>query len=86
MTLNKKNRVALQTIFERPTRADIKWSRIENLFRALGGIVQQRSGSRVFLSVNGLLAVSHKPHPEPETGKADVEDVRRLLRNAGVTP
>lgn len=74
----------LQAIFERPTRADLPWRDIEGLFAALGAVIISGPGSRVNISLGDRVAVFHRPHPRPDTGKATIADVRRLLREVGI--
>jgi hypothetical protein len=76
----------LRAIFSHPTRGNIKWLDIIALLNSLGATVSQREGSRVAVLLNGRVAVFHRPHPRPETGKATVKDVRTFLENAGVYP
>ena len=84
--MNKKQQATLSAVFEKPTRADIRWSRVESPIKALGGEISERALSRVALELNGVIAVFHRPHPGPEAQKGAVEAVRQLLRNAGVEP
>jgi hypothetical protein len=84
--MNNKHRTTLEAIFARPTRADIRWSDIENLVLANGGTVQERAGSRVALTLNGVRSVFHRPHPRPTAKKGAVDAMRMFLRNAGVKP
>jgi hypothetical protein len=84
--MNKAQQATLNALFARPTRADIRWSSIEALIRALGGEVMERAGSRVAARLNGVTAVFHRPHPRPETKKGAVDAVRQFLANAGVKP
>jgi hypothetical protein len=84
--MNKAQQATLKAIFERPTRANIRWSAIESLIRGLGGDVNEREGSRVAARLNGITAVFHRPHPRPETKKGAVDAVRQFLYNAGVRP
>jgi hypothetical protein len=84
--MNKSNLRTLAAIYDKPTGADIRWSDIERLVVALGGTVEERAGSRVWIELNGVGAVFHRPHPKPETKKGAVEAVRQLLGNAGITP
>ncbi len=86
LTMNKAQQATLNALFDRPTRADIRWSAIESLMRALGGEVTERAGSRVAARLNGVTAVFHRPHPRPETKKGAVDAVRQFLINAGVKP
>ena len=60
--MNKAQQATLKAIFFRPTKADIRWSVIESLIRALGGEVLERAGSRVAVKLNGVTAVFHRPH------------------------
>jgi hypothetical protein len=84
--MKKAHQVTLDAIFSRPTRANIRWTAIESLIRALGGEISQREGSRVATRLNGVIAVFHRPHPRPETKKGAVEAVRQFLFSAGVKP
>ena len=84
--MNKKQRQTLTAIFALPVRSDIKWTDIESLFKALGADLSQGRGSRVRVSLNGIKAVFHEPHPEKETNKGAVKAVREFLTNAGIKP
>jgi hypothetical protein len=84
--MNKRHRVTLAAIFATPTPANLRWSNIEALFRALGATVQEREGSRVVVALGGAVRVFHRPHPRPEVGRATVRDVRDFLIQAGVSP
>lgn len=86
MDLPQKHRKTLADVFARPTRPDVKWSRVEALVVALGGAVDQRSGSRVAFSLNGVALVFHSPHPSPDARRATVRGVADFLTAAGVTP
>ncbi len=84
--MNKGQQSTLSAVFDRPTRADIRWAAVESLIRALGGEISQREGSRVAIRLNGITAIFHRPHPRPETKKGAVDAVRKFLINAGVKP
>lgn len=84
--MNAAQRKTLQAIFEKPTRSDVRWSRIQGLVRALGGEVTRGRGSRIRFRLGERVATFHGPHPNRVAGKATVEDVRRFLENAGITP
>ncbi|HEY3909886.1 MAG TPA: type II toxin-antitoxin system HicA family toxin [Stellaceae bacterium] len=79
-------RRTLEAIFADPVRANISWTSIEALFVAAGTTVSEGRGSRVRVSLNGVDAVFHRPHPRRETDRGAVRSVRRFLREAGVTP
>lgn len=83
--LNSKNKETLEAIFENPVRSDIAWSDIEGLLRALGGVIDnKRKGSRVGVSLRGVRAVFHEPHPNPSTDRGAVKNVRELLVRCGI--
>lgn len=84
--LNSKQRKTLELIFETPIRSDIAWADIPSLFASLGATVQQGSGSRVRVALNGIRAVFHEPHPQKEVCKCTVKDIREFLKAANVDP
>ena len=84
MTLSKKHRKTLADVFAKPTRPNVKWSRVKSLVVALGGTVEERAGSSVALNLNGALAVIHSPHPSPDMSRPSVRSVADFLSSAGV--
>jgi hypothetical protein len=82
--LSNKHKSTLEDLFHNPVKSNINWKDIESLFGALGGMVSEGNGSRVRISLNGVMAVFHRPHPQKETDKGAVKSVRRFLTNAGV--
>jgi hypothetical protein len=84
--MNNTHRATLADIFAVPVRANIRWTRIEAMFRAVGATVSEGAGSRVRVELNGEEAVFHRPHPENETDRGAVRSVRRFLEQAGVAP
>jgi len=84
--VDRKHRKTLESIFEKPERANITWRDIESLFIALGAEISEGSGSRVRVALKDVRAVFHRPHPRKETNKGAVKSVRRFLEAAGVKP
>ena len=82
--MNKKQERILLAIQASPTPADLRWDDIESLFRTLGATVSQGNGSRVRVSLNGVKAVFHKPHPNNEGGRSCVKGIRQFLESANV--
>jgi HicA-like toxin of HicAB toxin-antitoxin system len=76
----------LRAIFREPTLGSIKWSDIEALLKHQGATIAEGEGSRVRVELKGQRAVFHRPHPQKESKKYQVEDVRRFLANAGIRP
>ena len=86
MRLSRKHLKTLQAIFANPVRANVKWAEIESLLQALGADLSEGRGSRVRIHLNGVRAVFHRPHPEPDTDKGALKSMRRFLTEAGVKP
>ncbi len=84
--MRKKHQDTLKAIFADPVRSNIPWLDIETLLVALGAKISEGRGSRVRLSLNGVDAVFHRPHPRKEADKGSVKSMRRYLREAGVMP
>lgn len=84
--VNNKQRKTLQVIFEDPVKSSIAWSAIEALLIALGAEVSEGRGSRVRIYLNGVRAVFHRPHPDPNTDRGAVKSMRRFLTEAGERP
>jgi hypothetical protein len=82
--MNSKNQKTLESIFKKPTPANIQWVDIENLLIALGSVITEGSGSRIRVKLNDVRAVFHRPHPEKVTDKGAVNSIKRFLENAGV--
>ena len=84
--MKSKHYKTLQTIFEKPVRANIPWIAIERLLVAFGAEISEGRGSRVRIFLNGVRAVFHRPHHRKETDKGAVISMRRFLIEAGVEP
>lgn len=67
--MRKKHQDTLKAIFADPVRSNIPWLDIETLLVALGAKIGEGRGSRVRLSLNGVDAVFHRPHPRKEADK-----------------
>lgn len=84
MVLNNKQRKTLEAIFDRPTRANIRWDDIERLLLALGAERKNKGGSIVGFRLAGVIETYHRPHPGKDAYKPQVERIREFLRKAGV--
>ncbi len=70
--MNAKQRKTLRAIFARPTSSAIPFADIESLFKALGGNVTEREGSRVKIELAGEIWRCHRPHPGKEAKRYQV--------------
>lgn len=82
--MNNKHKKTLEAIFTDPVPANIAWQDVEKLLKALGATISEGRGSRVRVSLKDEVAVYHRPHPQKETNKATVKDVKGFLERAGV--
>ena len=86
VSMRAKYRRTLNDVFRKPTPSGIRWTDIIAVLRASNVEVIQRSGSRVLLKKGAERMVVHRPHPEPETGRATVRDIAAFLDAVGVRP
>ena len=86
MRLSGRHRKTLAAIFEEPTRADVTWTSIERLIKALGAEITEGRGSRMRFHLSGVRALFHRPHRRKECDRGALRSVRRLLTSAGVEP
>lgn len=82
--MNSKHKAVLGQIFHNPVQSGIVWKDIENMLFALNAEISEGRGSRVRISLNGIRAVFHRPHPRKETDKGAVISMRRFLTEAGI--
>ena len=86
MGLNSKQEKTLKAVFDSPTRANIHWSDVENLFAAGGAKVTEGRGSRVRIELNNQVKTFHRPHPEKEAKRYSVGAVRKFLQENRIGP
>jgi len=84
--MRRKHARTLNAIFSDPIQSGILWRDIEAMLEAIGAEISERRGSRVCISLNGIDAVFHRPHPRKETDKGAVGSMKRFLKEAGVEP
>jgi hypothetical protein len=76
----------LAAVFANPVRANLRWGDIEAMLKSIGAAVEEREGVAHSGRANGVVAVFHRPHPNPHASRPQVRSVRRFLMNAGVRP
>lgn len=84
--MNSKQRGTLKAIFAKSTRSNLAWSDVEALLVALGAQRSEGAGSRVRFLLNGIRITLHRPHPQREASKAQIDSVRDFLIAAEVKP
>ena len=70
----------------RPDRGDGDLGKLRFVGLGAGGDVESAAGSRRRMRLNGVIAVSHRPHPQPTMKKRSVESAREFLLKAGISP
>ena len=83
--LGSRNKRTLIAVFEVPVQADLEWTKVEGLLKALGAQLSEGKGSRVRVCLGGVRAVFHRPHPRKEMDKGSVRSMKEFLIRAGVT-
>ena len=84
--MNNKHRKTLEAVFAKPTRANIDFHDMEKLLIAVGGILIEGDGSRIRFAFGEKIVSFHRPHPEKEAKRYQIETVREVLEGMGVKP
>ncbi len=84
--MNGKQRKTLADLYAEPVDGNLRWSRIESLFVALGCRVVEGAGSSVTFERDGRRATFHRPHPGKEALRYRVKAAREFLEKLGVGP
>ena len=84
--MKRKHQRTLELIYSRPVSANVRWSDVEALFKALGAEIAEREGSRIEVFLFGVVRIFHRPHPSPDTDKGAVASIRRWLEENEVKP
>ncbi len=83
--MNRKQQKIIDALFTKPTLANIKFFDIEKLLVSLGAEKIEGNGSRVaFVMPNGLKWEHHRPHPQKEAKKYQVESAREFLERLNI--
>lgn len=81
--VNKKYQKTLETIQQKPTPANVRWSDVESLLIALGASLREGAGSRVRFELNGRDFNCHRPHPGKEAKQYVLRELVGFLRDVG---
>ena len=76
----------LNAMRRRPRPSNLRWVDIENLLVHLGAVVREGKGSAISVTLNGITAYSHRPHPGDKAKRWHVATALRLLEEAGIDP
>lgn len=81
--IKKSHKRTFDQVFASPTPTSLRWDKVEAMLEALGATVKEGRGSRVRVILNGVIAVFHRPHPQPEMKQYSVRDMKKFLKEAG---
>lgn len=84
--MNAKQSKILQLIYTRPTLSTIAWKDIENLMASLGAKIREGKGSAGVFILNNKVFPFHKPHPQKEAKRYQIDDLRKFLSELEITP
>ena len=79
-----KHKKTIEDVFSSPIKSNLLWTDIEKMLIALKAELSEGRGSRIRVSLNGVRAVFHRPHPRKEADKGAVVSIRRFLKEAGI--
>ena len=84
--MSHKHENLLRTLFHDPISGNIHWREVESLLKHLGADIEQLSGARLRVKLNGAEGILHRPHHGNTLDRNAVMHLREYLGRAGVTP
>lgn len=66
-----------------PKPSNLRWSDVESLLVHRGATVKEKSGSAIVVSLAGIRAVFHRPHPGDKADKGAIVNALELLKRTG---
>ncbi len=82
--MNHHHRKVLHAIFAHPVSANIDFKHVENLLADLGATIDNKTGARIGVTLNGHSAAFH--HAQHSLPKEEVAEVKKFLEACGITP
>jgi len=76
----------LWAIFSDPISGNLHWREVESLLDHLGAEIEQLSGARLRVTLNGVEGILHRPHHGNTLDKSAVRHLREYLAHARCTP
>jgi hypothetical protein len=84
--MSHKHEQLLRTIFHDPISCNIHWREIESLLNHVGADIEQLSGARIRVKLNGAEGILHRPHHGNTLDRSAVRHLREYLAHARMTP
>ena len=84
--MSHRHGALIRTIFHDPVSGNIHWREVESLLQHLGAEIEQLSGARLRVRLNGVEGILHRPHHGNTLDKSAVRHLREYLAHARSTP
>ncbi len=82
--MNHRHRKVLHALFDHPVSANIDVKEVLHVLEELGGEIENKSGNRFGVKLNGhSAAFTHAHHSLP---KDEVAQIRKFLQTCGIDP
>lgn len=82
--MNHRHRKVLHALFAHPVSGNIDFRDVEHLLTDLGATIDNRSGARIGITLNGHTVAVHHAHKALPVD--EVAQIRKFLETCGVTP
>ncbi len=82
--MDHRHRKVLHALFAHPVSGNINFTNVEHLLTELGAEIDNRSGARVGVTLNGHTVVVHHAHKSLPT--EEVHQIKKFLENCGIDP
>jgi hypothetical protein len=82
--MNHRHRKVLHALFTHPLNANVDFKDVEHVLRELGAEIDNKSGSRIGVTLKGHTAAFH--HINHSLPKDEVVQIRKFLETCGITP
>ena len=84
--MSRKHDHLLTSLFSDPPSGNIHWREVESLLNHLGANIENLSGARLSVLLNGAEAILHRPHHGHTLGRSEILHLREFLARARSTP
>ena len=81
-----KHERTLNALRRHPRPSNLRWADINSLLVHFGAVVREGRGSAISVTLNGITAYFHRPHPDDKARRWQIEIALRLLQEAGADP
>jgi hypothetical protein len=82
--MNSKQSKTLKNIFSQPTKSNISWEDIEKFMLSIGAKIKEGKGSAGAFILKSKVFPFHRPHPQKEAKKYQIQDLKKFLIEQGV--